>query len=202
MGGVIIRTCDESPRIQMAARMGITVEQLKNEVFFSESAIKSEEGYLDKYAHWKTILNTFGLISDENPKDYDEKFWSGDCIDEKLIEYIKFLKKTYSLGFISNAFKGAREWIESHYHFMNLFDFAIFSYEVKMRKPDPKIFHYACEKMRVEPHEAVFIDDMKINVEGARAAGLYGIQYKDRDQLKTHLQKLIMQVNDPNDLGR
>jgi epoxide hydrolase-like predicted phosphatase len=201
MGGVILRTCDESPRIQLAARMGITVEQLKNEVFFSESAIKSEEGDLDKYAHWKNVLNTFGIKADENLMEYDEKFWSGDCVDRELVNYLKLLKKSYLLGFISNAFKGAREWIERHYHFMDIFDYSIFSYEIKMRKPDPRIYLHACRNLKVKPHEAVFIDDMKINVDGAKAAGLFGIQYKNKKHLAYDLNEVLARINDPHDLG-
>jgi glucose-1-phosphatase len=200
MGGVILRTYDETPRIQLAAGMGITVEQLKNEVFFSESAIESEEGYIDKYAHWKNVLHTFGINADENLMEYDEKFWSGDCVDQELVNYLKLLRESYLLGFISNAFKGAREWIESHYHFMDLFDYAIFSYEIKIRKPDPRIYLHACRNLKVNPHEAVFIDDIKNNVDGAKAAGLFGIQYLNIKQLAYDLEEILANINDPHDL--
>jgi len=195
MGGVILRTRDELPRKELAEMLGITLEQLKKELFFSDSAIKSEEGYLHKYDHWKNILRNHGITNYANLKEFDEKFWSGDCPDQKLISYIGKLKGEFALGMISNAFMGAREWIESHYHFTELFDFTVFSYELKIRKPDPEIYLFACKKLKVEPKEAIFIDDMLINVEGACKVGLYGIQFHDQEQLESELNKTIRQIN-------
>ena len=41
-------------------------------------------------------------------------------------------------------------------------------------KPDPRVFQRALERLSFAPEESFFIDDMPENVEGARAAGLYG----------------------------
>lgn len=191
MGGVILRTCDETPRKELAEELGVSLEWLKHEVFFSDSAIRSEEGYLDKYEHWQIILNKLGMSDVKNPKKCDEKFWSGDYLDDRLVEYFGELKKIYKLGLISNAFKGAREWIESNYQFMQSFDYSIFSYEIHLRKPDTKIFHHACLKLEVKPEQSVFVDDILVNVEGARAAGLFAVHYQDRQQLQIELAKII-----------
>lgn len=194
MGGVILRTGDEMPRKELAEELGVSVERLKQEIFFSDSAVRSEEGFLDKYEHWKIILEKLGVPDASNPKKYDEKFWSGDYLDNRLVEYFAELKKTYKLGLISNAFKGARDWIESHYQFMQYFDYSIFSYEIHIRKPDAKIFHHACHKLGVTPAQSVFVDDMLMNVEGARAAGLFAVHYQDKDHLEIELAKIIKHV--------
>lgn len=48
-------------------------------------------------------------------------------------------------------------------------------------KPDPKIFHGACELLGVKPQEAVYVgDDPALDVEGAQQAGLTGI-WLDRE---------------------
>jgi FMN phosphatase YigB (HAD superfamily) len=191
MGGVILRTCDETPRKELAEELGVSLDWLKLEIFFSDSAIRSEEGYLDKYEHWKIILNKFGIPDAGNPKKYDEKFWSGDYLDNSLVQYFAELKNKYKLGLISNAFKGARDWIESHYQFMQYFDYSVFSYEIHLRKPDTKIFHHVCHELGVQPEQSVFVDDMLVNVEGARAAGLFAVHYQDKDQLEIELSKII-----------
>ena len=191
MGGVILRTCDETPRKELAEELGVSLEWLKHEVFFSDSAIRSEEGYLDKYEHWQIILKKLRVSDANNPKKYDEKFWSGDFLDNSLVEYFSELKKTYRLGLISNAFKGARDRIENHYQFMQYFDYSVFSYEIHLRKPDAKIYLHACHQLRVKPAQSVFVDDMLVNVEGARAAGLFAIHYQDKDQLEIELSKII-----------
>jgi glucose-1-phosphatase len=201
MGGVLLRTCDESPRIQLAEKMGVTVEQLKHEVFSSRSAIQSEEGLLDKAAHWKNVLESFGLIANGSLESFDEMFWAGDCVDQDLLAYIRQLRIIFSLGFISNAFQGARPWIESHYGFMDVFNYTVFSYEVKMRKPQPEIYLLVCMHLGVAPEEAVFVDDMQVNVDGARNAGLHAIHYQDKNQLEKELGELILRINEIREPG-
>jgi epoxide hydrolase-like predicted phosphatase len=191
MGGVIILTCDDTARIALARQLGVSVEELSKAVFSSESAIRSEEGEIEKNDHWKNVLHTFGkdLIKDITP--YHEAFFAGDCIDKELMEFIQLLKRKYKIGFLSNAFKGAREFVEGHFHFLDTFDLTIFSYEVGLRKPDPRIYALICKRMGVHPDEAIFIDDMAINVKGAREAGLHAIQYINKKQLKSQLMDIL-----------
>ena len=56
-----------------------------------------------------------------------------------------------------------------------LFDDVVDSSEVKMRKPNPAIFHLACERLGVEPARALFVDDHPGNVAGAGRAGLSAV---------------------------
>lgn len=191
MGGVIILTCDDSARIALARRLGVSIEELIKAVFSSESAIRSEEGEINKNDHWKNVLRSFGKDPVKNVIPYDEAFWAGDCIDKELMEFIHTLKKKYKIGFLSNAFKGAREWVEGRFHFLDAFDLTIFSYEVKLRKPDSRIYRLVCERLDVLPEEVIFIDDMAVNVEGARLAGLHAIQYINKVQLKTQLADIL-----------
>lgn len=191
MGGVIILTCDDSARVALARQLGIPTEELIKAVFLSESAIRSEEGEIGKNDHWKNVLRSFGKDSVKNVIPYYEAFFAGDCIDKELMEFIHSLKKKYKIGFLSNAFKGAREWVEGHFHFLDAFDLTIFSYEVKLRKPDPKIYRLVCDRLDVRPEEAIFIDDITVNVEGARLAGLHAIQYINKAQLKTQLADIL-----------
>lgn len=57
----------------------------------------------------------------------------------------------------------------------DLFDDVVDSSDVGIRKPDARIFSLACERLGVEPSDAVFIDDHEGNVAGARAAGLRAV---------------------------
>ncbi|MED5621536.1 HAD family hydrolase [Ideonella sp. BN130291] len=46
--------------------------------------------------------------------------------------------------------------------------------EFGVGKPDPRIFHEACRRLGVAPHEVLHVgDDWMLDVEGARAAGLH-----------------------------
>lgn len=56
-----------------------------------------------------------------------------------------------------------------------LFDVVIDSSEVGIRKPDPRIFHLALERLGVAPDEALFLDDYPNNVHAAEALGMRGV---------------------------
>lgn len=57
-----------------------------------------------------------------------------------------------------------------------LFDAVVDSSEVGLRKPDPRIYHHALERLGgVAPGRAVFLDDWAGNVEAARRLGLHGV---------------------------
>ena len=74
---------------------------------------------------------------------------------------------------------------------MDLFDFVIESSKVNLRKPDPAFYKMACEKASIEPFEAVFLDDLGINLKPAKNLGMETIKViNSRDALE-ELQKLI-----------
>jgi putative hydrolase of the HAD superfamily len=54
-----------------------------------------------------------------------------------------------------------------------LFDVALFSCEVKMKKPDPGIYRLACSRLGVEPAECIYIGDgCSGELAGAKACGM------------------------------
>jgi epoxide hydrolase-like predicted phosphatase len=75
----------------------------------------------------------------------------------------------------NNVREGAAFWREL-VPLDDLFDVVIDSSEVGLRKPNPAIYALTLERLGgIEPHRAVFLDDVESNVAGARRAGLHGI---------------------------
>ena len=65
-------------------------------------------------------------------------------------------------------------WAETP--FSDLFDVTVFSCSVGMRKPDPRIYHLACEKLHVEPGEAMFVGDgANDELAGAQRVGMEAV---------------------------
>lgn len=57
------------------------------------------------------------------------------------------------------------------------FDDVVISSQVGLRKPDPAIFRLAAERLDVDVEACVFVDDLDLNVEAARALGMTGIHH-------------------------
>lgn len=60
-----------------------------------------------------------------------------------------------------------------------LFDVVVESSVVGVRKPDPEFYEIACNRLEIEPTEAVFLDDLGINLKPARAMGMATIKVGD-----------------------
>ena len=74
---------------------------------------------------------------------------------------------------------------------MELFDFVIESSKENVRKPDPAFYKLACERGEIEPSEAVFLDDLGINLKPAKALGMKTIKVTNPDAALTELESLL-----------
>jgi len=62
---------------------------------------------------------------------------------------------------------------------LGLFDVVVESSRAGVRKPDPAIYRLVCDELGIEPDEAVFVDDLGINLKPARALGMTTIKVED-----------------------
>jgi putative hydrolase of the HAD superfamily len=65
------------------------------------------------------------------------------------------------------------------------------SSRVGLRKPDPAIYQLVCDELEVEPHEAVFLDDLGVNLKPARALGMTTIKVVDPDAALAELEAVV-----------
>ncbi|MDP3697569.1 MAG: HAD family phosphatase [Candidatus Taylorbacteria bacterium] len=114
-------------------------------------------------------------------------------IQPDMVAYIEELKKKkYQIALLSNFTSGIEKFLQDIFKIYHLFDVVVSSYNVKMKKPDPRIYEYTLEKLGVKPTEAVFIDDVEENVKSAEAVGIQGIIFKNFEQCKSDLNKLLL----------
>ena len=55
---------------------------------------------------------------------------------------------------------------------LDQFDVQMYSCEVGVVKPEVPIYLKCCRRLGCEPSEALFLDDKKVNTEGAKKAGM------------------------------
>jgi len=73
----------------------------------------------------------------------------------------------------------------------DLFDVFVESSVEGLRKPDPRIYTLACERLGVELNEAVFLDDIGTNLKAARALGMTTIKVNTPEQALEELSAVI-----------
>ncbi len=74
---------------------------------------------------------------------------------------------------------------------MEIFDVVIESSKEGIRKPNPQFYLLACEKLAIEPDEAVFLDDLGINLKPARALGMTTIKVETEEQTLRELHEAV-----------
>lgn len=73
------------------------------------------------------------------------------------------------------------------FDFLQWFRGVMLSGEVRMVKPDPRLFRLFLETFAIDPAQAIYIDDYKPNVDAATAAGMHGILFTDPQALRAEL---------------
>jgi epoxide hydrolase-like predicted phosphatase len=189
-GGVLVRMMDDRPRRKLARQLGVPLSRLDDLVFFSDSAQKASRGEITVGLHWEAVREVLG-IQPENMPGFLAEYWSADDMNWELLDVIRKLHPRYRVGLLSNAWDDLRQTLHERWNIDGLFDEMIISAEVKLVKPDPRIFHMALERLGVQPAEAIFIDDIKDNVEAARREGLFAIQYKETKKTLDELNRYL-----------
>ena len=190
VGGVIVRTEDQTPRDQLAARYGLSRREINDLVFGSEGNYQAQLGEISHAEHWAAIREQLGL-SEEEGQDFEDAFFAGDVVDHELVDFIHGLKADYCTAILSNALPNLRDMMTDVWQIDDAFHHMVMSAEVGLMKPDPAIYQLAVEQTGFAPEESVFIDDTPRNIEAAEAAGLYGIVFQDPAQAKAELEKLL-----------
>jgi epoxide hydrolase-like predicted phosphatase len=96
-----------------------------------------------------------------------------------MLAWARRLRSHYRVAILSNSADGARREEEARYGFSRVFDPIVYSHEVGLAKPDPRIYDLACDLLHCTPDEVVFIDNLVENVIGAREVGMHAIHHTD-----------------------
>ena len=125
-------------------------------------------------------------------------------VRKDVIGYISELRQSgYKEYILSNLSQEIHDCIRVQYpNFDNLFDGLIVSYKEGVIKPASEIeptsnlYKRLLEKYQLKPEETVFLDDTPINIEMAKKLGIHGIIYKDLEQGKEELNKIITEYTE------
>jgi putative hydrolase of the HAD superfamily len=112
-------------------------------------------------------------------------------IDIEMISFIAELKKSYKIALLTNFTSDLERFLKDVFNIHHLFDVVVNSYDIKIKKPNPEAYRYTLDQLKLQPEEAVFIDDKEENVLMAKTLGLKPILYKNFQQCKNDLKKIL-----------
>jgi len=123
---------------------------------------------------------------------YDERY--AESISGPIWETVEILRtlkaEGYDLYALSNWALEKFRLMQERYEFFGWFKEIVLSGEVRLVKPDPRIFTLTLERIGRPAQECLLIDDSAENIAAARALGFQTIHFHSPEQLGLELQRL------------
>ncbi len=167
-----------------------SMERFLTEVGFTEWNLQQDigrpfaEGVADLCKRFPAYA---GLI-----KAYDER-WE-ESIAGPIEPTVRILHRLKHAGCrlhgLSNWSVEKFEIARLKYEFFRLFDTILVSGEVKLIKPDPRIYAVLLERIGRKPEECLFVDDSLVNITTADQLGFNAIHFRSPEQLEDELRSL------------
>ncbi len=121
---------------------------------------------------------------------YDLKSWFS--IRDDVTQWGLFLQKQgYKLGILSNMPKEFLDLYEKKITLFTSADFACFSCRCNTIKPEKFIYQKCLKGLDVLPEEAVFFDDISVNITAAKQLGIHGYLWTGIEQGKKDWNNII-----------
>ncbi|MGM0508899.1 MAG: HAD family hydrolase [Fusobacteriota bacterium] len=162
---------------------------------FSKLTIKKslddfQRGLILENEFWEQIYLSMDLNPKKNINIWGEALKSTFSEKKEIIEVIKKLKKkNFKIGLITNTEKPNQMIIqEQNYPF---FDVEVYSCSEGIIKPNSEIYKLALKRLDIKPREAVFIDDKKENILGAKKVGINVILFDNSTNVIKKINDII-----------
>lgn len=107
-----------------------------------------------------------------------------------MLEAVRRCHERLATGLLTNNFTSSA-WRDGVEDTLALFDVVVESSTTGLRKPDPGFYRRGCELLGVAPAEAVFLDDLGVNLKPARALGMHTIKVTDPDAALAELEDAV-----------
>lgn len=161
----------------------ITKEQI-NQIYMSASL-----GHITSNEFWRKME----ICKIGQEKEIEEKYLNSQLkIDDNFIQCVGRLKEKYHLALLSNDVSEWSDFLRKKFGLNDIFDISIISGDVKLRKPDIKIYKKLLNEIKTEAFNCVYIDDREKNLIPALLLGMKCIKFiRDDEELKTNNIKSI-----------
>ena len=132
--------------------------------------------------YWGKVLSFCRVSVDEALIEqlitHDIRSWT--VLNRRMLVLIEKIKNSgLKLGLISNMPPDVLNYMKKNFTWLQnrLFNTMIFSCEIRLCKPNPAVFVKCIRDLGLTPEECLFVDDSKVNIQGARDVGLKTIHY-------------------------
>lgn len=102
-------------------------------------------------------------------------------LNDGFWDFVKSVRMKYKLAIISNDSSGWSRYLREKYNINQYFDVISISGDLKIRKPDERIFRLTIEKLAVKAEECLYVDDRRGYLGAAKKVGMNTILLNSRN---------------------
>ena len=180
LAGVVLLTSKGTFNSLLAERLGTRIEdvaRVMNDAVndqWDRGEISDDEFFTHLLTELQQPLEKKAIIASFVLNDF--------FIDREMLDFVHSLHKTYQTALLTNFPTHVHEFMRIKWHTEGAFDHVIASCDVKLLKPDPRIYQFTLDKLGCQPEEAIFVDDREVNVRAAEAMGIRSVHFQNREQ--------------------
>lgn len=189
VGGVLLSNgWDTDSRRKAVTRFGLDEGEFEMRHAMMSTALETGRLSLDQYLA-KVVFHRprpFG------PDAFRDFMFAQSVELPGTLDFVRALAATgrYRLSVLNNESRELNEYRIRQFRLDEVFLDFFSSCYLGMVKPDEDIYHAVLAITRCHPNRGIFIDDRKVNVEAAHAAGYRTVLYEDVGQLRRDLAAL------------
>jgi putative hydrolase of the HAD superfamily len=187
-GMVLSGPPNPEPYADMLRITGLPPEKFEH--YYWADRLAYDRGDMTGPVFWQKLVRDAAL--DLSPEQIDElhrldvMHWTTQ--NPAMLTWQKQLQEHGLItGILSNMGDSVLASLEQNFNWLPRFDVLVWSFQLRLVKPDPAIYHYLLEKLGTMPEETLFIDDRRINVEAALALGMRAIEFSTIEKLRQDL---------------
>lgn len=184
MGGVLIDAVNYKYFRKMEGLTNVGEPVVRK--FIVSLLVDYETGSMTKHEFDSRIAKRFGIK--ESEVKWPGFLYDNGKVKKDMVALAARLSKKYKVACITNVDKSRYAYAKLLIDY-SIFRFVLASCYFGISKPDKRIYLEAIRKLRIKPGEAIFIDDMEVNVKGARKAGMNAIHFKGIKGLRAELKR-------------
>jgi len=111
----------------------------------------------------------------------------------EMVEAVRRCGRHFKTGLLTNNFVTpvAASGLSALAEVLALFDAVVESSVVGVRKPDERFYLLACDALGITPSQAVFLDDLGVNLKPARRLGMVTIKVTDTLSALAELEQAV-----------
>lgn len=171
---------------QMIRLSGLSEQQLEDGYWNFRDDY--DAGLLTGDTYWRNIVGDAASPEQlQQLKAADVALWTQ--MNRPMLDWVRALHRHgFRTGILSNMPDAMAEGICAQFDWIANFDHAVWSYALKLRKPQPEIYQAAVEGLKTPAENILFLDDKPENIQAAEEAGMQGILYEDHDSFEQEMR--------------